>query len=386
MSTSFLTPNMSLVVPIVGQEPGPDWASDLNSSLTILDAHTHNPGSGVQITPSGININTDLTYNNANNAIGLRSVRLFPQVSPIGGASDLGCIYEAGVDLYYNDGAGNQIRITQSGSVAGSAGTITGLPSGTASASYSAGSGTFVFQQSTSTAANLDVGSIIVRYPGSYPTPAGNAIVIEAPTSLASSYAIVLPSLPPQTEVMILSTVGVIATFTFDQVAQNMTVVGADSIASSMDATGANQIADTVTRPQANPGTATGQVGVTLSSGGFSTSSTTYGNITNLQTTIITSGKSVFCQFFPAGGDGTNAFIDAGINGTVSFDFVLDGLTTFSEQRFGTSTAEVSYPVSSVIGFITPSSGSHIFTARMKSVTGATATINNVIMVVYELH
>lgn len=195
MATVFITPNMSLPSPVPGQEPSPTWASDNFNCFTLLDSHNHSPGQGVPINPSGISINADLPFNQ-NNAITLRSVRFSPQTS-VAGAADVGCLYEIGVDLYYNDGSGNQVRITQSGSVAGATGTITGLPSGTASAAYASGSGTFVFQQATSTAANLDVGSVAIRYPGSYPTPSGNYIQLQAPSSLSSGYAITLPATAP---------------------------------------------------------------------------------------------------------------------------------------------------------------------------------------------
>lgn len=158
MANTTISPNMNLPVPTVGQDDGPDWANNLNACMSIIDQHDHTPGSGVQITPAGLNINAALTFN-SNNAIALRSVRFSAQSAPLALAADLGCIYESGVDLYYNDGNGNQIRITQSGSVAGSSGTITGLPSGTASASFAGG--TFTFQSATSTPAPMNIGPII---------------------------------------------------------------------------------------------------------------------------------------------------------------------------------------------------------------------------------
>lgn len=196
MANTFTTPNMKLPSPVPGAEAGPQWATDNFNCLSIIDAHTHAAGSGVQITPLGININLDLSFNSFN-AISLRSARFAPQGSPIpASGSDIGCLYEAGSDLYFNDGAGNQVRITQGGNVAGASGTITGLPSGTASAAFASSSGSFIFQQATSTGANLDVGSIAIRYPGSYPTPSGNYIQLQAPSSLASGYSITLPGLP----------------------------------------------------------------------------------------------------------------------------------------------------------------------------------------------
>lgn len=197
MANTTPTIYMNLPNPVPGEDPGPDYADNLYSSLVILDQHDHTPGSGQQIAPDGLNINNNLPFN-GNNAIDLRSVRFRPQSTPIPGSTpDLGCLYESGVDLYYNDGSGNQIRITQSGTVAGASGTITGLPSGTASAAFVAPSGTFVFQQATNTGANMDIATLILRYPGSYPTPAGNFIAIQAPSSLATGFAFTLPANTP---------------------------------------------------------------------------------------------------------------------------------------------------------------------------------------------
>ena len=177
MANSYLTPNMSLVVPIPGRDPGPDWASNLNSSLTLIDSHDHSAGYGVQITPSGLNLSSDLTFQTTSNATNVRSVRFTSQGSLIPGAI-AGTLYESEIDLYFNDGVGNQVRLTQAGAVAGAAGTISGLPSNTASAAFDAPTGTFIFQQATSTAANLDVASVAIRYPSSYPTPTGNYILL----------------------------------------------------------------------------------------------------------------------------------------------------------------------------------------------------------------
>lgn len=235
MATVNISPNMNLTIPVTGQEVGPDWANDLNNSLSVVDAHNHAPGSGVLINPNGMNINSDLAFN-LNNATLLRSARFSPQTVALSNPADIGCLYEAGVDLYYNDGSGNQIRITQSGSVAGSSGTITGLPSGTASAAYTAISGTFVFQQATSTAANIDAATYILRYPGSYPTPSGNYIALEAPSSLATGYAFIFPgNLPVSNQsALVSSTAGTLSYLTPNGIGAAMTSTGANAVALSM--------------------------------------------------------------------------------------------------------------------------------------------------------
>lgn len=202
---SFInSPNMTLPVPSVGNESGPQYAFDINNCLTLIDGHDHTPGKGVQITPNGININTDLSFNSFN-ALALRTTRFTPQSAPLSGTLEIGEIYVSGVDLYYNDVSGNQIRITQGGSVAGSTGTITGLPSGTASAAYNAG--TFIFQSATDVAANIDAGSYILRNN----TVSSKGLTLNPPNALANDYSIFLPLLPSVKGIVTLNSSGTMA-------------------------------------------------------------------------------------------------------------------------------------------------------------------------------
>lgn len=186
---SSISPNMSLIVPGVGTEPGPTWASDLNASLGILDQHNHSPGQGIQITPAGININSNLPFND-NNVTTVKTVNFVAQPSSLAGtAPNLGCIYVAGKELVYNDESGNVVPITNNGSVNAGAGSITGLPNGTASASYNSGSQSFVWQSATSTPANLDAGSVIFRNL----TSGSDGVTVNPPNALASNYSVTLP-------------------------------------------------------------------------------------------------------------------------------------------------------------------------------------------------
>lgn len=205
MADTTFSPNMSLPVPTVGVDPGPDWATNINASLGIIDSHNHSAGQGVAINPAGLDINSDLPMN-SNNLTLSRSVNFAPQNSPISLPTDIGCIYVAGVDLYYNDENGNQIRMTQSGSVAGAAGTITGLPSGTASASFSGG--TFTFQSATLTPANMAVGPVSIGQ-----NVASSKTVTLTPNSgQASNYNLTFPAaLPGAVNYMTLDATGAIA-------------------------------------------------------------------------------------------------------------------------------------------------------------------------------
>jgi hypothetical protein len=133
---SSITPNMNLVVPVVGSEPGPTWAFDLNADIGILDEHNHSAGQGVQINPDGLNINSDLPLN-GNNLTLVNTVRFNNLLASLAGTTpNLGVIYEAVNELYYNDGVGNVVQLTKAGSVNA---TTSGISSGTATASFVGG-------------------------------------------------------------------------------------------------------------------------------------------------------------------------------------------------------------------------------------------------------
>lgn len=220
-----VSPNMNLPVPIPGVTTGPDWASDINSSLTLIDSHNHSAGQGVQINPNGININADFPMNN-NNITTIKTARFFSQPSPITStAPNVGAVYVSGNELYYNDyTGGHQVQITNGGSVNAGAGSITGLPSGTASVAYSGG--TYVFQSATNTAANIDGESFILR------NSAANSkgLTLSPPAAMGADYGLVLPNLPAQTNVMTLDTSGNMGSITYDAVGTNMTATGANAI------------------------------------------------------------------------------------------------------------------------------------------------------------
>jgi hypothetical protein len=195
-----ISPNMNMPIPVVGEEPGPDWASDLNASLGIVDTHNHTPGQGVQLTPDSLNINGDLEMNN-NSLVGTEAVTFQAGTTP---SSTNGSLSESGDDLYFTDGNGNQVRITQAGSVVGSPGSITSLAS-PASATYVSGSQTFVWESGVNTAANMDAGSLLLRNLSPNST---NALTLSPPAALATNYTVTLPPLPASQKIMTLDASG----------------------------------------------------------------------------------------------------------------------------------------------------------------------------------
>ena len=183
-----ISPNMSLPVPVVGNEIGPNYAFDINCALALVDSHDHSPGKGVQITPAGLNINSNLSFQ-SNYATNMGAI-VFSAISPI---TTLQALYVApGVespadqDLWFNDGNGNAVQLTSNGAVNA---TIASIPG----ESYAAG--TFYWKQGalSTTPANFDIGSITIR-----PTVSATAfgVTVSPPAGISSAYNVALPNLP----------------------------------------------------------------------------------------------------------------------------------------------------------------------------------------------
>jgi hypothetical protein len=192
------SPNMNLPIPVVGQEAGPQYAVDMDNSLTLIDQHNHSPGQGVLITPSGLNINIDLSFN-GNSAAALFACKFTPQSStqPSSLTSALYTVINPtyGSDLYFNDGNGAAIPVVLNGVIAGTPGSISGLVA-PASATYTSVSGTFTWQSAVNTPASLDSGPITVRDA----TANSYGVTIEPNSGISSNYQITLPTALPSAQ------------------------------------------------------------------------------------------------------------------------------------------------------------------------------------------
>lgn len=407
----IISPNMSMPIPSVGVTKGPIYATDINNSLLIIDKHDHSPGYGVPITPNGLNINSDLSIAN-NNLTNARTTRFSSRLVPITSVSpDIAELYSVLGDLYYNDASGHQIQITASGSVAGASGTITGLPSGTASASYQSTGGTFQFQQATSTAANMDIATLILRYPGSYPTPSGNYIALEAPSSLSTGYALTYPATLPGTTGSWLTsdTSGVqswtkvdnstlqyssnllsvkisgLSGITGSQLSASAAIVGTQLSNNTITAT---QIANnTITRTQE---AAVGQQ-VSASCGNFSTTSSSSVAVTNLSVTLTTSGRPVMVMMISDGSSATSLLQanNSSAGGTISQIQIFRGGSILSNPVFysqdaGASTT-ASWPVSSVLYLDVVAAGTYTYSISAVNSLGDNFVVRNAKLVAYEL-
>lgn len=353
-----ISPNMNMPVPVVGVDPGPDWATNVNSCLSIIDSHNHTSGQGVQITPSGLNINTDLSFQ-SNNATNLRTARFTAQSAPLAAPADLGCIYVSGVDLYYNDENGNQIRLTQSGAPAGATGTITGLPSGTASASF-AGT-TFTFQSSTNTPASINAGP----YTFGQAVASGFGVTVSASGSQAANYAMTLPvSLPASQKIMSLDNSGNIAA---NYVVDNSTIeISSNTI----------QVKD----GGITPVKLSNQVFTTAAITSYSNSTTSYTTVAEV--TITASGnRLIIIQLFP---NAVNDEAYIALSGSTTASFLLS-IDTVQTARIQLTGVNIIYAPSSVMFYDFPTAGSHTYRLSGKLISGSTLAVEKSRLVAYEL-
>lgn len=178
---------MNLIAPIPGQELGPQYAADQNQSFSIIDSHNHSPSSGVQVTPAGLNISTNLNFQN-NSPYNIASV-IFSMPAPNSNLTTLYTNAQSGggiTDLFYNDGAGNIIALTKAGEVNA---TIASLPG----ESYSGGTFTWKQGSGSTIPANFDIGSITIRPNVAMTT---NGIVLSPPSGISSQYNVQLPIVP----------------------------------------------------------------------------------------------------------------------------------------------------------------------------------------------
>lgn len=226
------TPFMSLTLPDVGVggTVGTTWATYINAALTALDSHDHSSGSGTQIPSAGISIDDDLDFDD--NAItSLGYLELTPRVAK---PTPTVTLYSKGVDLYFQDGSGNEVRITQdaalSGSASGGFGGDYGL--GDELATYSDATKTYSFLQDTSPATPAKIYSADISIGQATSTP--NVITIKSPNSLASSYTLTLPTALPAstTKKLQVSTAGVMSYYT-DPVADYCVYDGPTGVSAS---------------------------------------------------------------------------------------------------------------------------------------------------------
>lgn len=348
---------MSLPVPVVGVDPAPDFANNINSSLTILDQHNHAPGSGVQINPAGLNINANLSMQ-ANNLTSIGALTFTPSSLPANGS-----LYESLVDLYYVDGNGNNIRITSGGTVNA---TSSGISSGTATASFVGG--VLVVNSNTNTPANIQGASLLLG------NNVANSkyITLSPPNALGSNYSLVLPSIPAQTNVMTLDTSGNMASVTYDQVGENMTSVGANAIQAATTRTVGNVVG-------------TGGVALSSDSGVYASNATSNTPVTNLGLSLVTSGRPVMIIIQPSNNSAFSSFMELnGPSPTATFLIARNSSNISASMLLSIAPDEQIPQFISFIDF--PSAGTNVYNlGAFVNSSSVTLTISHYTMIAYEL-
>lgn len=352
-----VTPNMGLVLPVsgAGGTAGPTYANDLTnqtggggSSLTgafwVIDSHNHTSGQGVPIPSSGLNINADLSFN-ANRLTNTSGVTFQTLTgTPAGNAQ----LYFVNRELFVTDNSGSTIQITNSGSIAGASGSISGLVS-PASAAFNNLSGTFIWQQAASKAASMDCGNVIFRDPTNISV---QGITVGSPVGIGSAFSMTWPAALPGSTLPI-----------------------------QLSATGAMTAAQ-LTRPQLP--TVGQQVSSSVS---FSINSSSYQSVTNGSISITTSGRPINILLQPDGTSGSASGISFGAasqqvtlglsdNGGSSYFFE----TAVENDSFGST---MRLPPSTVHCLRVVSSGTYTIQLYGKASTG-TCNIVKCVLVAWE--
>lgn len=111
-----ITSEMGLVLPTPDMDEGV-WGNKLNTALTVIDEHDHTPGKGAPIPSTAITTAADISMNN----FGLTDVRevKFEDITiPAPGIAHENAVQAAGGNLYYINGAGTAVQITDGNQLA----------------------------------------------------------------------------------------------------------------------------------------------------------------------------------------------------------------------------------------------------------------------------
>lgn len=215
--------SMNITPPTPGVTPGPEWAGNgtnsINDILTsIVAEHNHQaPNGGVPLTQDALAIDGDLSLN-GNALTAAEKVVLAVQGSA---PSTTASVYNLGGNLYYKNGSGLAIQITDAtGLAANSVDGISGLAGSDGGASYSAGQFTWTTNNGLQYAL-MNLGAINV-YNYTVANPIFRTSIVQPNTLTANktfqlgTTNIYFPNTLPATipETMQLTSTGIIQTYT----------------------------------------------------------------------------------------------------------------------------------------------------------------------------
>jgi hypothetical protein len=343
---------MGLSVPVTGVDPGPDWANQINNSLSLIDSHDHSSGKGVPITPAGMNISSDLNIQNHN----LTSVKGLAFQSQSLNPASVNTLYCLSGNLYYNDINGVQIALTINGSIAGTSGSITNL---VAPAAVVYGSGLFDFIQNVGVEGDLKFSSLVFKNNGGAPLPPTNGLVIKSPAVIPSPYSLTLPP----------AVAGSVGSFLTSDASGNLGYTTVDSATLQYSANIISvapvgiQQSNLYKRSVSNTTASAGNV-ASIGYGGSGTFAA--GSSITGAVTLVTTGRPVMIQL--VGAPYNNVYGSLWF-GTISI--VIDGTITFTTQSPTSFTGANFAPTTSWLATI--AAGSHTIDLKAGPTNGALA-------------
>jgi hypothetical protein len=385
------SPNMNLTIPDPSVTNGPEWAQNVADDLSIIDSHDHTASNGVPIPSAGIAIDADLSMNEFN-LIDLRTLRMEPQGSTPSLGTDLNILYSKNGELAYRDASGNEVVITDNGSVAGAVGNITGLVP-PASASYSSGTKTIGFNQDTSKPAKLAISDILLY---EFNNASANPITIKAPASVTSPYSLtLLAALPAAAGLMVIDSTGDLSTVdadlgTNEQFAIRVNAAGDGFEAAQLNSAalapgGVNFDRRAVREPELTMA-ARGEVLRTAGSGNYGGSNITAQTVTNLTGSLEVGGSGVVKVMIVPDASVSEAYISAdSAGGNKALVYLFRGGVAISQVAVsGQGLSTKSNPCITFIDTAAPA-GTHTYEIRMSSSGGTGANMFNCCMVAYEI-
>ena len=205
------TPNMLLVLPALGGSTGV-W-DDLTQTIhEQIDLHDHATGKGVKVTPSGLNINTDLSLIGTSSLINTKAVQFTAAASYTVARSLF--VLSSDNELYWRTNGGTNVKITSGNTLNLSlVGGIYGDYSSTSAKIYYEDAGKRYKMLQSGPApdfwASVDCGDLKLYEKAS---AISNAVTLKSPATLAASYSLTMPAaVPAATALVQSSTTGVLS-------------------------------------------------------------------------------------------------------------------------------------------------------------------------------
>lgn len=228
------TANMSLQKPTLERDPG-TWDDQINASLEILDAHTHGPGSGVQLAADGLNITTDLTLHGTAALIASKAIAFETQAS----YTTIHSLWVKTSDgeLYWRNGSGTDVKMTSGGTlnIAIVGGIVGDYASASAAVYYDDAAQAYRFLEAAplpNSWSRVQCGDLDLYQ---HASGIANRVRLSSPAALAASYDLTLPAALPASKCVVqMSAIGAISATPGDAVA----IGGAITAGSTLAVTG----------------------------------------------------------------------------------------------------------------------------------------------------